>query len=49
MKITPVLFVTGVLLFFALSFLVQLAIMKWRWEKKQAAKRLEAAQKKRSA
>jgi hypothetical protein len=47
MKITPFLAVTGVLLLFALSFLVQLAIAKWRHEKKQAEKRLEAAQRKR--
>lgn len=48
MKITPFLAVTGFLLFLALSFLIQLAIAKWRYEKKQAAKRLEAAERKRS-
>jgi hypothetical protein len=48
MKITPFLAVTGVLLLFALSFLIQLAIAKWRYEKKQAAQRLEDAQRKRS-
>ena len=48
MKITPFLAVTGVLLLFALSFLVQLAIAKWRYEKRQAEKRLEAAQRKRT-
>ena len=49
MKITPFLAVTGVLLLFALSFLIQLAIAKWRYEKKQKEKRLEAAQRKRSS
>jgi hypothetical protein len=49
MKLTPFLFVTGLLLLFALSFLIQLAIMKWRYEKKQKEKRLEAAQRKRSS
>ena len=49
MKITPFLAVTGVLLLFALSFLVQLAFAKWRYEKKQKEKRLEAAQRKRSS
>ena len=48
MKITPFLFVTGLLLLAALSALIQLAILKWRYEKKQKEKRLEAAQKKRS-
>ena len=48
MKITPFLAVTGVLLLFALSFLIQLAIAKWRYEKKPAAKRLEAAERKRN-
>ena len=48
MKITPFLAVTGVLLLFALSFLIQLAIAKWRYEKRQKEKRLEAAQRKRA-
>ena len=48
MKITPFLAVTGVLILFALSFLVQLAIAKWRYEKQQKEKRLEAAQRKRT-
>ncbi|HEX7902123.1 MAG TPA: hypothetical protein VF950_30470 [Planctomycetota bacterium] len=48
MKFTPFLAVTGVLLLFALSFLIQLAIAKWRYEKKQAAKRLAEAERKRS-
>jgi len=47
MKLTPFLFVTGVLLLFAMSFLVQLAIMKWRYEKREKEKRVEAAQRKR--
>jgi heme exporter protein D len=47
MKLSPFLFVTGILLLFALSFLVQLAILKWRHEKREKEKRLAAAQRKR--
>ena len=48
MRITPFLAVTGVLLLFALSFLVQLAFAKWRYEKKQAERRLDAARRKKT-
>lgn len=47
MKLTPFLFVTGILLLFALSFLIQLAVMKWRYEKREKEKRVEAARNKR--
>jgi len=47
MKLSPFLFVTGILLLFALSFFVQLAVMKWRHEKREKEKRLAAAERKR--
>jgi len=40
---TPFLAITGFLLFVALSVLVQLAIAKWRYEKKRQAQKLAQA------
>ena len=48
MKITPFLFVTGLLLLAALSALIQIAVLKWRYEKKQAERRLDAARRKKT-
>jgi hypothetical protein len=47
MKLTPFLAVTGFLLFVALSVLIQLAVAKWRYEKKRAEKRRAEAEAKR--
>jgi hypothetical protein len=44
MKVTPAQAVIGILLLFALSFLVQLAIAKWRYERRQAEARRAAAE-----
>jgi Sec-independent protein secretion pathway component TatC len=46
---TPTLFVTGILLLIALSVLIQIAIMKWRYEKRKAREKEEAAIAKRDA
>jgi hypothetical protein len=46
---SPALFVTGILLFFALSVLIQLAVLKWRYEKRKAREKEEAALAKRDA
>ena len=40
---TPVLFVSGIVLFVLLSVFIQLAVFKWRYERKKAAEREEAA------
>ena len=46
---SPALFVTGVLLLIALSLLLQLAFMKWRYEKRKARETEAAAIAKRDA
>ena len=49
MKLTPFLIVSGFLLFVALSVLIQLAVAKWRYEKKRAAQKLADAEAKRGS
>lgn len=46
---SPALKITGFLLFVLLSVLIQLAFVKWRYEKKKAAERRAAAEAQRAA